>query len=120
MVHGYKIIHNDILYFRKEHFCPECGAKLEKVAVSKIVNPQSPEAKEFDFKLGHHTYAAGDIQFTWNEFECPKCGKHLTVDEMQAAEGLPLPKEPSKWGRVLFYALGILFLIALLLIKKYL
>jgi ssDNA-binding Zn-finger/Zn-ribbon topoisomerase 1 len=84
--HGYKREYNDVLYFKKDHFCPDCGTKLEKVPVSKVVNSRSPEAKDFDFSMGSGTYAVGDIQFTWDEFECPNCKKHLTVKEMKKFE----------------------------------
>ena len=77
-IKGYKRIKNHILYFRKDHFCPDCKAKLEKVAVSKVVNSRSPEAKDFDFDM-FGSYAVGDVKFTWDEFECPNCKKHLTV-----------------------------------------
>ena len=120
MPHGYKREYNDILYFKKDHFCPDCKTKLEKVPVSKVVNSRSPEAKDFDFSTGGDTYAVGDIQFTWDEFECPNCKKHLTVNEMKEIEGIPLPKKPSKWRKILFYVFGILFLIAVALLKKYL
>ena len=73
-----------------------------------------------DFRMAGHTYAVGDIQFTWDEFECPNCQKHLTVNEMKEIEGIPLPKKPSKWHKILFYVFGILFLIAVALLKKYL
>lgn len=68
MPHGYKREYNDILYFRKDHFCPDCGEKLEKVAVSKVVSSKSPEAKDFDFSIGD-VFAVGDIKFTWDELE---------------------------------------------------
>ena len=120
MPHGYKREYNDVLYFKKDHFCPDCKTRLEKVPVSKVVNSRSPEAKDFDFSIGSDTYAVGDIQFTWDEFECPNCKKHLTVNEMKEIEGIPLPKKPSKLQKILFYVFGILFLIAVALLKKYL
>ena len=120
MPHGYKREYNDVLYFKKDHFCPDCKTKLEKVPVSKVVNSRSPEAKDFDFSMGGDTYAVGNIQFTWDEFECPNCKKHLTVNEMKEIEGIPLSKKPSKWHKILFYIFGILFLIAVALLKKYL
>ena len=119
MPHGYIREYNDGLYFKKDHFCPDCKTKLEKVTVSKVVNSRSPEAKDFDFSMGGGTYAVGDIQFTWYEFECPNCKKHLTINEMKEIEGIPLPKKPSKWHKILFYVFGILFLIAVALAKKY-
>ena len=57
MPHGYKREYNDVLYFKKDHFCPDCKTKLEKVPVSKVVNSRSPEAKDFDFSIGGDTYA---------------------------------------------------------------
>ena len=84
---GVQRIYNDVLYFRKEHFCPACGEKLNKVTVSKIVNAKSPEAKDFDFRIGR-TKMIGDVEFIWDEFECPSCKKHYTVEEIKAAEGI--------------------------------
>ena len=74
MPHGYQRIYKDIFYLRKAHFCPDCGTKLEKVAVSKVVNSRSPEAKNFDFSIDG-VHMMGDVQFTWDEFECPNCKK---------------------------------------------
>ena len=118
--HGYKRIKNDIFYFRQDHFCPGCGTKLEKVPVSKVVNSKSPEAKDFDFSMAGGTYMIGDIQFTWDEFECPACKRHLSVNEMKEIEGVPLPQKSGKLAKVLFYIIGLLFVIAVVLIKKYL
>ncbi|MBE6671988.1 MAG: hypothetical protein E7599_00500 [Ruminococcaceae bacterium] len=120
MPHGYKREYNDVLYFKKDHFCPECKTKLDKVPVSRVINSGSPEAKNFDFSMPGGNFAVGDIQFIWDEFECPNCQKHLTVNEMKAIEGIPLPKKPSKWRKILFLIFGILFLIAVALIREYL
>ena len=118
MPHGYIRDYNDVFYFRKDHFCPECKTKLDKFPVSKVVNSRSPEAKDFDFSMPGGKFAVGDIQFTWDEFECPNCKKRLTVNEMKEIEGIPLPKKPSKLSKILFYVFGILFLIVIALIKK--
>lgn len=120
MPHGWKREYNDILYFRKDHFCPDCRTKLEKAPVSKVVHSRSPEAKDFDFSMPGGNFAVGDIQFTWDEFECPNCKKHLTVNEMKEIEGIHLPKKTSKWSKILFYVFVFLFLIAVVLIRKYL
>ena len=120
MPHGCKREYNDVLYFKKDHFCPECKTKLEKIPVSKVVNSNSPEAEDFDFSIAGDSYAVGDIQFTWDEFECPKCKKHLTVNEMKEIEGIPLPQKPRKRSKILFCIFGILFFIAVALLKKYL
>ena len=52
--------------------------------------------------------------------ECPNCKKHLTVNEMKAIEGISLPKKPSKLRKILFYIFGLLLIIAVALMKKYL
>lgn len=36
----------------KKHFCPKCGGKLELRYMSKIVNSDSPEAKDYDCSVG--------------------------------------------------------------------
>ena len=118
MPHGYKREYKDILYFKKDHFCPDCKTKLEKVPVSKVINSRSPEAKDFDFSMGCGTHMMGDIKFTWDEFECPNCKKHLTVNEMKEIEGIPLPQKPSKWRKFLFFIFSALFIIVTALLKK--
>ena len=45
MLHGYKRENNDVFYFRKDHFCPECKTKLDKVPVSKVVNSGRPKPR---------------------------------------------------------------------------
>lgn len=85
MNHGVKYVCNDFFYLIKKHFCPDCKTLLKKVKVSRIVNSSSPEAKDFDFTSGD-SWLFGDIKFIWKEFECPKCGRRITVKEMQKIE----------------------------------
>ena len=120
MPHGYKREYNDVLYFKKDHFCPDCKTKLEKVPVSKIVNSRSHEAKDFDFSMPGGNFTVGDVQFTWDEFECPNCKKHLTVNEMKEIEGISLPQRSSRRSGILFYVLSILIFVAITLIRQYL
>ena len=84
---GFQRIYNNVLYFRKDHFCPNCGKKLDKSEVSKIINKESPEAKNFDFRIGG-LKPVGDVKIVWDEFECPSCKKHYTVEEIMNAEGV--------------------------------
>lgn len=116
---AYKRVYNDISYFKKDHFCPECKAKLAKVQVSRVVNPKSPEAADFDFSGPCRTHLVGDVQFTYDEFECPECKKHLSVNEMKEIEGIPLPKKPSKLKKTLFYAFWLLVFVAIGLIRYF-
>ena len=116
MPHGYQRIYKNISYLRKAHFCPDCGTKLEKAAVSKEVNARSLEAKNFDFSIDG-VHMIGDVRFTWDELECPSCKKHLTVDEMKKIEGI----DPSKTGvfeKVILFIMAILFLVVVFLMNK--
>lgn len=115
---GYKRIYKNIKYLKKEHFCTDCGAKLETVEVSKVVNSRSPEAKDFDFSFCGN-YMLGDVRFVWDELECPDCKRRFTVDEMKSVEGVP-EKDKFHWiGAALMWMLAALIAIAFWLIKKY-
>ena len=80
----------------KKHKCPECGSILETVDVSKVVDPKSPDKDSVDFKMDYNTYFVGPTKFISKEFECPNCGKHLTVKEMKEYEGLVDTKMTSE------------------------
>ena len=113
----------------KKHKCPECGSILETVDVSKVVDPKSPDKDSVDFKMDYNTYFVGPTKFISKEFECPNCGKHLTVKEMKEHEGLikddHLTKEEKKRRKeqnnvkaVIFTVLtGIIVLIIYFLVK---
>lgn len=108
MPSGYKRIKNDIGYFRKDHFCPDCKSKLTQVEVSRVVNSRSPEAKDFDFGMGMGRRMIGDIQFTWDEFECPTCRRHFSVNEIKQSEGIKVRASKSKVGSIIWYGLAVL------------
>ena len=92
MIRGKKYSNKDVVYVSlTKHFCPYCGAKLRTVKVSKVVNFHSPEAKNYDFSIGsgqHAMIVDDDVKFIWKEFECPKCSKHFTVEELKKIEGV--------------------------------
>lgn len=77
----------------KKHKCPDCGSILKTVKVSKIIDSD-------DSKLDYNTYLVGPVKIISKEFECPNCGKHLTVEEMKKHEGIigdkPLPEEEKQ------------------------
>lgn len=86
MIIGKEHINNDIFYTMfKKHYCPQCGKLLKPVKVSKIVNSESPEAKNFDFNLGD-SFMVGDVEFIWKEFRCPDCKRIISIDEMRKIE----------------------------------
>lgn len=83
--HVQRIFKNPIYINLKKHYCPDCNVVLVKTEIFRIVNSNSPEAKDFDF----HTldnYMIGDVKFIWTEFLCPKCHRHISVDDMKRIE----------------------------------
>ena len=49
------------------------------------MNSRSPEAKDFDFST-FDSYMIGNVKFIWTEFQCPACGKQISIDEMKKIE----------------------------------
>ncbi len=83
--HVQRIFRNPFYVIFKKHYCIDCGELMSKIEVSKIVNSNSPEAKDFDFHTVDN-YMIGDVKFIWTEFQCPKCKKQFTIDEMKRIE----------------------------------
>lgn len=71
---------NPFYVFFKKHYCPECGNKLFRKKVSKIINSQSPSAKRYDFEVADMSIK-GDMNFVHIEFYCSQCKKYYTVKE---------------------------------------
>ena len=70
-----------------KHFCPVCGEKLQKIKISKIVNSQSEEAKDYDFSSpGGDGYMIGNVKFIWTEFYCGKCDKNVPINSICQTE----------------------------------
>lgn len=86
MLAGKKYLNNAIFYtIFKKHYCPKCGSKLLRVRTSKIVNSNSPEAKNYNFVSGD-SFMVGDVEFIWKEFYCPMCKINYSIDEMRRIE----------------------------------
>ena len=88
MINGYKYKADDIFYLMKKHYCPKCGSRLKKSLVSKVVNSESLEAKNYDFSNHDFGRMKGDVKFYWHDFLCMDCGKQITVAEMKRHEGV--------------------------------
>ena len=99
MNQGVKRIKTDIVYLNNDHYCPDCGTKLDVVEVSKILDSNSPEAKQYNSlfdgfyiqgnKIGYRMNRyIGNIEYILDEFECPCCNRHIDVKEMKQIEGV--------------------------------
>ncbi len=75
--YSFKCEHLFYLIFKK-HCCPKCGNKLLKEKISKIVNSNSPEAKEYDFEVSD-IIVKGDMKFTHIELYSNQCNKYYTI-----------------------------------------
>jgi hypothetical protein len=93
---------------------------LEVRQVSKIVNSQSEEAKNFRFPEFDGVHARGNIEFFWDVFYCAKCEKGLTIPEVLKYERVvikgksefPLGLSEKTWSyipKIVFILLAILF-----------
>ncbi len=77
--YSFKCEHLFYLLFKK-HYCPKCGNKLLRKAISESVNSESPLAKYYDFDVADIT-VKGDMIFVHIELYCSKCKKYYTVKE---------------------------------------
>ena len=85
-IHGVKREWSRPFWVRfKKHYCPTCMNLLTTTKVSKIVNSNSEEAKDYDFSSGD-TYMIGNIKFIWTEFLCAACGKTYSLQEIRENE----------------------------------
>lgn len=130
MIHGKKSSNNDIVFISLvKHDCPHCKNRLKTIKVTKIVNSNSPEAKEYDFNFSRgprNLVVTGDVKFTWKEFQCKKCNKNFTVQEIRNIEEMHNDKSCEKaenfWNSVLsaFFVLIIILVIAtVFIVSKY-
>lgn len=58
---------------------------LTTTKVSKIVNSDSEEAKDYDFS-SVDAYLVGNIKFIWTEFLCTACSKTYSLQEIRENE----------------------------------
>jgi DNA-directed RNA polymerase subunit M/transcription elongation factor TFIIS len=62
-------------------FCPCCQALLEPRQIVKVVNSESPEAKDFDFSCLDGGRFRGDVEFTFWVYYCKNCDREYTEKE---------------------------------------
>ena len=69
----------------RKHFCPKCGTLLERITFTKSVDPNSLEGQLHNFNASEFC-SSGNVQFTWDEFRCTKCGKYLSAKKIRQLE----------------------------------
>ena len=69
----------------RSHVCPQCAGKLERVKASRVVDPKSEEAKDFDFTSGDD-HLIGKVRFVWTAFHCEACQRDYRVNELYQIE----------------------------------
>ena len=72
-VYYWFIRHNDV-------FCLSCTKKMKIIKCTKVVNSNSPEAKDYNFYIAEG-FLSGNIKFSWFELECPQCGRRITAEQ---------------------------------------
>lgn len=84
-IDGWKSESSSPIFCMRKHDCPICGRLLKKIKVSKVVNSNSEEAKDFDFSIGD-TCLTGNVKFTWTEFHCDYCNKNWKIEILKSLE----------------------------------
>ena len=80
-MNGYSFKCEHFFYtFLKKHYCPVCNAELSKKKISRIVNSESTESKNYDFEIAD-MFVKGDMKFTHIELYCNQCNKYYTIKE---------------------------------------
>ena len=128
---GKKYINEDIVYVSfKKHYCPSCKTKLKTVKVSKIVDYNSPEAKDYNFEVrtaGNNLVVTGKVEFVRKEFECPNCHEHFSVKELKKSEGIDVGsvstsdttrKRSNIWNIILFCVISTAILLIIHFVKS--
>ncbi len=72
---------------KKKKYCPECGKSMISTYDYKIIDSNSPEAKDYDFTIGGKQIE-GRIEFRDGYFWCPnkKCDKKISFTDMKKLE----------------------------------
>lgn len=79
-------LESPVFVHAKKHSCPACGHELAVKRVSRVINSKSEEAKEFDFSFAGDGWMHGDVEFSFEVFQCDACGKEYSIKELKAIE----------------------------------
>lgn len=80
-VHGYKGSHS-ITARVGRHYCPQCKTQLLVRRKSVVIDPDSEDAKNFDFTTSDGSQMLGNIQFSWDVFFCECCNSEKDLQEV--------------------------------------
>lgn len=69
----------------KKHYCPQCGDRLRVNYCCKVVDFNSPEAVNYDFRVGD-TIWKGEVEFRMSLLKCPTCKFEISPNEMRSLE----------------------------------
>ena len=69
-----------------KHYCPDCNGLLTVERISKVVNSESEEAKDFDFDGINEGRKIGNVEFTWDVYYCASCDVGFTLKHIIGLE----------------------------------
>ena len=72
-------------YLLRKHYCPLCSELLTRKRNEVIVNSKSKEAENYDF-TGFKMLLMGNVMFITFYYECEKCSKEYSIDELMEEE----------------------------------
>ena len=125
---GIHYFNHDVFYLWKKHYCPECNKRLKTIKVSRVVDMNSPEAKQFPSRKYHGIpIAVKKVKYVWKEFQCLNCEKHFTIQDIKNIEAEECDENVtnasctskfSKWPFLVFLGISMLVIIGLRILLK--
>ena len=82
-IQGYSHEYNFSIRFRK-YYCPMCDELLKIKKVSKVVNSESEEAKDYDFRISAgegDRRIRGNVEFSREVLHCQKCDVEVSAED---------------------------------------
>lgn len=80
-----KVVRAPFYVWLKRHVCPDCGAPLRRVHVTRTVADRPLNARESGFQTTD-SYRVNPVEYVWTEFRCLMCGRDFTVEKIRQAE----------------------------------
>ena len=128
---GIHYFNHDVFYLWKKHYCPQCKKQLKTIKVSRVVDTNSPEAKQFPSRKYYGIpIAVKKVKYVWKEFQCLNCAKHFTIQDIKNIEAeerdenvIDLSEDSCtskspKWLFLAFLGISMLVIIGLRILLK--